>query len=158
MAQTVILYGPPQRDLAKQLIIRAPRAAIVTIREAKRSEEQSAKFHAMCSELARSPVQWAGKRRSAAQWKLLLVSGHSVATKAETEIVPGLEGEFVNIRESTAHMSIARASSLIEYTIAWGAEHGVTFNEPGDGASPPKPERADGQPVASSPEPHGRAA
>ena len=29
--------------------------------------------------------------------------------------------------------------------------------EPGDGASP-KPERADGQPVASSPEPHGRAA
>lgn len=30
--------------------------------------------------------------------------------------------------------------------------------EPGDGAPPPKPERADGQPVASSPEPHGRAA
>ena len=132
MAQTVILYGPPQRDLAKQLIIRAPRAAIVTIREAKRSEEQSAKFHAMCSELARSPVQWAGKRRSAAQWKLLLVSGHSVATKAETEIVPGLEGEFVNIRESTALMSKKRSSSLIDYTRAYGDLMGVRWTEPAE--------------------------
>ena len=65
-----------------------------------------------------------GKPRSAAQWKVLLVSGHAVATKNEAEIVPGLEGEFVNLRESTALMSVKRSSSLIEYATAYLA--GVT--------------------------------
>jgi hypothetical protein len=39
------------------------------------------------------------------------------------EVIPGLEGEFVNIRESTAHMSKPRASSLIEYAVAHMAQH-----------------------------------
>lgn len=130
MAQTIILDGPRQRAIAKQLIDRAPRDAILTIREATRSSEQNAKFHAICSELARSSVTWAGKRRNAEQWKVLLVSGHTVATNGETEVVPGLEGEFINIRESTARMSVARASSLIEYTLAFCASHGVELTAP----------------------------
>jgi hypothetical protein len=40
-------------------------------------------------------------------------------------MVPGLEGEFVNLRESTALMSKARAASLIEYALAFCAMHGV---------------------------------
>ena len=64
-----------------------------------------------------------GKRRTADEWKVLLVSGHSVATKRGAEIVPGLEGEFVNLRESTASMDKARGSSLIEYTMAFMANH-----------------------------------
>jgi hypothetical protein len=43
--------------------------------------------------------------------------------------VPGLEGEFVNLRESTALMSIKRGASLIEYTQAFAAEHGVKTME-----------------------------
>ena len=77
------------------------------------------KFHAICSDLASSKIQWAGKNRTAAEWKVLLVSGHAVATKEGSEIVPGLESEFVNIRESTALMSKKRGSSLIEYSIAF---------------------------------------
>ena len=38
-------------------------------------------------------------------------------------MVPGLESEFVNVRESSAHMSIARMTSLIEYIHAWMAEN-----------------------------------
>ena len=90
-----------------------------------RTGEQNAKFHALCSDLERSGVQWAGKPRDAAEWKVLLVSGHSVATKQGSDIVPGLEGEFVNLRESTALMSKARSSSLIEYAVAFCAMHGV---------------------------------
>jgi hypothetical protein len=34
-------------------------------------------------------------------------------------MVPGLEGEFVNLRESTAQMGIKRMISLIEYSQAY---------------------------------------
>jgi hypothetical protein len=86
-------------------------------------------FHAICSDIAKSGFEWAGRRRSADQWKVLLVSAHTHATKGEVEIVPGLEGEFVNIRESTARMSVRRAVSLIEYALAWCAAHGIVLNE-----------------------------
>jgi hypothetical protein len=99
----------------------------VTIKasEAKRTLDQNAKFHALCSDLAKSDVLWAGKRRTVDQWKQLLVSGHAVATQADAEIVPGLEGEFLNLRESTAEMSKARKSSLIEYSVAFAAANGL---------------------------------
>lgn len=76
-------------------------------------------------EIAKSGIEWQGKKRTAAQWKVLLVSGHAMATQEGAEIIPGLEGEFVNIRESTALMSIKRGASLIEYTLAFCAMHGV---------------------------------
>jgi hypothetical protein len=60
---------------------------------------------------------------------VLLVSGHTKATEGEVEFVPGLEGEFVNIRESTARMSVSRASSLIEYAIAFCESNGVELTE-----------------------------
>lgn len=100
------------------------------LREKKdtRTLDMNAKFHAICGDIAKSNVMWAGKRRTGAQWKVLLVSGHAVATKEEAEIVPGLEGEFINIRESTALMSIKRGSSLIEYALAWCAMNNVRLS------------------------------
>ena len=102
---------------------------VLTIKPQKRSSEQNAKFHAICSDLSRSGLLWAGKPRSASEWKVLLVSGHSMATKQGAEIVPGLEGEFVNIRESTARMSRARGSSLIEYALAFCAANNVALRD-----------------------------
>lgn len=90
-----------------------------------RNLDQNAKFHAICSDLAKSDLTWAGRRRDADEWKALLVSGHAVATKAGGEVVPGLEGEFVSIRESTSQMNKTRASSLIEYAVAFCAAHGI---------------------------------
>ena len=97
----------------------------VVIRPASRTTEQNAKFHALVSDIAKSRLEWAGKRRNAAQWKVLLVSGHAIATGDGADMVPGLEGEFVNLRESTALMSTKRSASLIEYTIAFAACSGV---------------------------------
>lgn len=103
----------------------APDGWHVRFEPPRRNGEQNAKFHAMCSDLAKAGIPWAGKPRTAEQWKVLLVSGHAMATKHGAEIVPGLEGEFVNIRESTALMSVQRSSSLIEYTAAFMAAHEV---------------------------------
>jgi hypothetical protein len=103
---------------------------MIEVKPETRSLDQNAKFHVLCSDFQRAKAQWAGKARTASEWKVLLVSGHAVATKEMAEIVPGLEGEFVNIRESTAAMSKARGSSLIEYTLAFGAQQGIRFSAP----------------------------
>jgi hypothetical protein len=114
-----VLAHPEARRRAMAAVANAPEGYAVAVSAPSRSGEQNAKFHAICSDLAKCGAQWAGKRRTAAQWKVLLVSGHAVATKEGAEIIPGLEGEFVNIRESTALMSVKRGSSLIEYSQAY---------------------------------------
>ncbi len=126
----VILTGKLQRQTAISYVASAPDGDVVTIKAPSRTADQNAKFHAICSDLARSQITWAGKRRDAAAWKVLLVSGHAMATKEGSEIVPGLEGEFINLRESTALMSKARGSSLIEYALAFCAAQGVETFEP----------------------------
>jgi len=120
-----VLAHAEARRRAMACVADAPEGYGVTVAEPTRNLEQNAKFHAMCTDIAKSGAQWAGKPRTAEQWKVLLVSGHAMATKEGAEIVPGLEGEFVNIRESTALMSKRRSSSLIEYTIAFMATHGI---------------------------------
>lgn len=117
------------RQRAIDAIWGAPDEAVVTIAEPTRNAEQNAKFHALCTDLAKSGIQWAGKTRSATAWKVLMVSGHAMATNEGAEIIPGVEGEFVNIRESTALMSKRRGSSLIEYTVAFLVTHGVEMRE-----------------------------
>ena len=120
-----VLVHDEARHRAAQYMYAAPDGIEVLAKELTRTSEQNAKFHAICSDLAKSQVQWAGKRRTVAQWKVLLVSGHATATKEGSEMVPGLEGEFVNLRESTAQMSKSRGSSLIEYSAAFCAMNGL---------------------------------
>ncbi len=117
------------RRRAKEAVENAPAGHIVIVQEPTRNGEQNAKFHALCSDLAKSGLQWAGKARNAAAWKVLMVSGHAIATKEGAEIVPGVEGEWINIRESTATMTKRRGSSLIEYTVAFCASHEVEMQE-----------------------------
>jgi hypothetical protein len=113
------------RKAACQAVAECPDGYVVTISEPTRTLEQNAKFHAICSDLAKSGIVWAGKTRTADQWKVLIVSGHAVATKEAVEVVPGLEGEFINIRESTALMSKKRSSSLLEYALAFCAQNHI---------------------------------
>ena len=117
------------RRHAAQACLSAPDGYTVSITPEKRSLDMNAKFHALCDDIARSGAQWAGKCRDASEWKVLLVSGHAVATREGCEIVPGIEHEFVNIRESTAAMTKARGSSLIEYTLAFCTVQGIRIVE-----------------------------
>jgi hypothetical protein len=129
--RTFILSVGNERRQAMAAVAEAPSDFTVELKPTKRTDDQNRRFHAMVGDIARSWLPWAGKRRSAAQWKVLLVSGHAVATKdGSGEIVPGLESEFVNLRESTALMSVRRGASLIEYTRAFGDMNGVAWSEP----------------------------
>lgn len=116
------------RARAVQAVRSAPDGFVVEIREPKRSLDASAKFHAICGDVARQ-AKFMGKALTPLQWKVLFVSGHAVATGLPAEIVPGLEGEFVNIRESTAQMGAKRMASLLEYVQAWCAENEIQLRD-----------------------------
>lgn len=128
MSKSVLkLTGDIARRAACNRIMEAPDGHVVTIAEPNRNLEQSAKFHAICGDIARQKP-FAGQMRKPEQWKVLLVSGHAVATKQGSEMVPGLEGEWCNLRESTAKMSTKRMSSLIEYVNAYCAENAIMLS------------------------------
>ncbi|MGL4490888.1 MAG: recombination protein NinB [Rhizobiaceae bacterium] len=130
MKQTFILQPAhhPARSNCINAVLKAPDGRVVTIAEPTRTTEQNARFHAMVGDFAKSGLEWAGKKRNAQAWKVLLISAHATATKEGSEIVPGLEGEFVNLRESSALMSIKRGCSLIDYTQAYGDTAGVKWS------------------------------
>jgi hypothetical protein len=96
---------------------------VVEIKEKNRNLEQNAKLHALFEDAART-CTWMGQKRDALAWKVLFISAHSIEEKRPVEMIPGLCGEFVNIRESSAKMSVKRMSSLIEYVTAWIAHNG----------------------------------
>lgn len=124
-----ILSSPLIRSNAMSAVKNAPEGWVLDLREATRTSPQNRHFHALCGDIAKSGLTWAGKERSLEDWKALLVSAHSVATGHGGEVIPGLEGEFVAIRESTSRMGKKRAASLIEYTLAFALTNGVELVE-----------------------------
>jgi hypothetical protein len=120
-----ILINDRVRHNAVNAVISAPADYTVTVAPKTRSTNQNDFFHAICSDLAKSKLPFFGKPRDAAAWKILLVSAHAKATDDAGEVLPGIEGEMVAIRESTASMSVRRAASLLEYSIAYCAQNGV---------------------------------
>lgn len=129
MKRTFIIQPPPHpaRQRAIEAVQSAPDGYAVTVGEPTRNLEQNARFHALCADASKQAT-WQGRKLSAEAWKVLFVSGHSVAAGKGADMVPGLEGEFVNIRESTAQMSKSRLSSLIEYVEAWGVDNGIKWS------------------------------
>lgn len=113
------------RNRASQACQEAPDGYIVKIMEPTRNGEQNDAFHAILTDLERSKLPFAGKPRKKDEWKLILISGHAQATGIGCEAIPGIEGEFINLRESTARMGKARMSSLIEYATAYAVDKGV---------------------------------
>lgn len=106
----------------------APDGWIVRVSPPTRNLEQSAKFHAICAAVS-CQKEWVGRKLSPYQWKVLFISGHAVATGYSADIVPGIEGEFANIRESSASMSKPRFSSLLEYVIAFCEDNAIIWDK-----------------------------
>jgi hypothetical protein len=112
------LTGPLARAAAIRRIHEAPDDYVVTIKAPTRTLEQNALLHAILSEIA-GKEEYLGKPRSVDFWKGLFVSGWEIATGKKPQIVPGLEGEFINIRQSTTTMSKRQLTELVEYIEAW---------------------------------------
>ena len=110
-------------------LLEAHESICIEVREKHRTLEQNAKLHAMLSDIARQK-EFGGQKRTIEQWKMIFISGHRIATGGTAEMEVGLEGEVINLRESTAQMGVQRLASLISYIDAWAAENGVVFKTP----------------------------
>ena len=115
-------------EFIKELPTDDKKPLVIKIQPMTRNLEQNAKFHAMCQDVA-NQAEFMGRKLTMEQWKVLFISGHAIATNQKADVVPGLEGEFVNIRESSAQMSVQRLTSLIEYVQSWAVENDVILSD-----------------------------
>ncbi|WP_118181260.1 recombination protein NinB [Paraburkholderia phosphatilytica] len=112
------------REEAAHAFVDAPDGSVFTLAPSTRTIRQNAFLHALFGLIAKQ-LKYHGRVFNAIQWKTLLISGHSMATQRGVDLIPGIEGEFVNVRESSAHMGVARMNSLLEYVLAYATTNGV---------------------------------
>lgn len=124
MTQTVIIRGDSQRQLAKQLIDKAPIDAVIKISPAKRSLDANAKMWAMLSDVSRSKPQ--GRCLTPERWKAVMMASLGHAVQFEHD----LEGRPFPIGMKSSALSKAEMSDLIEMIYAWGTQQGVRWTEP----------------------------
>lgn len=122
-----LVHESARKNAARECLS-APDGYVVRIGPATRSLEQNAKLHAMLTEVAKW-LPYQGQKRGPEFWKGLFVSGWQIATGQKVEIVPGLEGEFVNVRVSTTSLTVKEMASLIEYILAYGSSAGIDWSD-----------------------------
>ena len=96
---------------------------MVEIKAPTRSLEQNAKFWAMLNEIS-AQVVWHGRKLSSEEWKIVF----SAALKKQ-EVIPGIDGGFVAMGQSTSRMTKREMADLITIIEAFGAQHDVIFSE-----------------------------
>lgn len=125
---TLILTNRTTRERAKGWIDRAPMNTRVEFKASKRSLPQNDRMWAMLTDVA-SQLPWHGVKLTADDWKLIFLDGLTL----ELRIVPNLAGTgFTNLGRSSSDLSKEEMSDLMELIASFGAQHGVTFNEPDD--------------------------
>lgn len=103
--------------------LQAGKKLVLTLTEETRSNEQNAKMWVTLGEIA-DQVDWYGQKLTAEEWKWVLS-----ASLKKQRAVPGVDGGFVVLGQSTSKMSIAEMSEMIELAMAFGAQQGVIFKE-----------------------------
>jgi hypothetical protein len=132
MAETLKahLYSPTQArepfvrawELAKAMLMAGHRLTL-EIKPEKRSDAQNRRLWAMLTDISRAVV-WYGQKLTAEEWKHVFS-----AALAKQKVVPGLDGGFVVLGQSTSKMTKAEMSEMQELMMAFGVERGVQFSD-----------------------------
>ena len=102
----------------------------LSVKRETRSTAQNARMWAMLEDVARQ-VEWHGRKLSKEDWKHVF----SASLKLQ-DAVPGIDGGFVVLGQSTSKMTVGEMGDLMTLMEAFGAEQGVRFSAPqswGDG-------------------------
>ena len=89
----------------------------------RRSTAQNAMLWALLSDVA-SQVVWHGQNLDQDSWKNIFS-----ASLKKQRVVPGIDGGFVVLGQSTSQMSKAEFSELCELILAFGADKGVEWTQ-----------------------------
>ena len=100
------------------------------IKDATKSRHQEEKYHAMIGEVAKQ-AQHLGAKWDAEGWKRLLVDQFCKDNGLKTgAVIPNLAGDgIVQLGMQTRNFTKEQASEFVEWLHAWGAEHGVTYEQ-----------------------------
>ena len=124
----VILASHAERQRVANWAMKAPVNTRVEFKAPKRSLPQNDRMWSMLTEVAQQ-LPWHGIKLAADDWKLIFLD----AMKREVRMVPNIDGNgFVNLGRSSSDLGKDEMSDLMELIAAFGAQHGVTFNEPAE--------------------------
>ena len=112
---------------ALRCVQQAPEGYCVEVKPKTRSLEQNRRMWAMLGDIA-NQVVWYEKKLTPENWKDIF----SAALKKQ-EVVPGMEGGFVVLGQSTSKMTIAEMTELQELMMAFGVERNVQWNDCANG-------------------------
>lgn len=120
-----IIRSDADRHRAAHWCMKAPAGMRIEFKEAKRTNDQNSLLWALLTDVSQQ-LSWHGQRLTPDDWKLVFLD----ALKREMRIVPNIAGNgFVNLGRSSSDLSKAEFSDLIEVIRAFGAEHGVKFQD-----------------------------
>jgi len=133
MTRTIVtLYNPVQayqvlKDVWQNIkpMLIAGHRLVLEVKQEKRSLAENAMLHALLTQIS-NRVEWAGKKRDVETWKRLLTAAWTRARGEHTEMLPALDGHGVDIVfRRTSQLTKAECAELIEFVLAWAAEHGI---------------------------------
>lgn len=121
----IVCYSQADRRKAADWCMKAPTGTRIEFKASKRTLPQNDRMWSMLTEVA-TQVTHLGNKYTPDQWKVLFMH----ACGREVQFLPGLdEKTFIPWGQSSSDLSKEEMSELIEFIFAWGAEHGVTFND-----------------------------
>lgn len=124
----LVLCNDAFRAKAVDWIMKAPKDTRVEFKAPKRTLDQNSKLWASLTDVA-TQLAWHGVKLTPDDWKLVFLDG----LKREMRLVPNIDGNgFVNLGRSSSDLSKGEMIELIELILAFGAQHGVVFHDPGD--------------------------
>jgi len=122
--QTIILNGEYSKSQAHRLIEKAPRGAVLNIREAKRTTDQNNLMWALLSEISRAKPE--GRMLTPDVWKSLFL--HSLDHAQRFEMA--LDGNgMVPVGFRSSRLTKAQFSDLIEVIHEYAARHGIPLSD-----------------------------
>lgn len=115
-----------EKDRAKALdwVTRLPLGWRLEFKETKRSLPQNDKFHAMLTDIATQVVWIDGKRYPPEDWKRYFMKEVN-----KERYMPHEDGGYVPIGRSSTDLGKQEMAFMFDLLEAFGARHGVTFQE-----------------------------
>ena len=108
---------------AKAMLMAGHRLRL-SVKPETRSTAQNSRMWAMLQDVA-DQVTWHGRKLSKEDWKHVFS-----ASLKKQDAVPGIDGGFVVLGQSTSKMTVREMTDLMTLMEAFGAEHEVRFTAP----------------------------
>ena len=121
----IIVHGPADRERAARWASKAYDGTRISFMASKRTLPQNDRMWAMLTDIAKQK-RHCGQYYPTETWKALFMH----ALGQEMRFLPALDGQgVVPIGYRSSRLTKQEMSELIELIRAWGAQHGVTFQD-----------------------------